>query len=455
MTDPQAVTAQLADFALAPANFPEDVTAAGVRSFVNILGCAIGGARHPASELAFEVAREFAGAPVATVLGRTERTDALSAAYLNSLAASAHAFDDTHLATVLHPAAPVSSALLALAQRMAVGGGPGPSGHAFLEAFTLGIEIQCRLGAALLLPPAEGQVGWYASGIAGGVSAAAACARLLGLTAERTRWAIGIAANQASGFRQTHGSMCTSFVPGHAARCGLQAAVLAERGLTASDAALEGRNGYFDVFAHRACPENATAGLGEVWHVLDNAFKPYPCGIVIHPVLDACLAMTRNRLFSADEVAGILVRVNPLCLTLCDRPAPRDSQWAQVSVQHWTAASLARGRAGLDEGADTCVHDASVLALRAKVSTEGDAAIARDAAVVEVTLADGEILRERVEHCRGSAARPMSDAELTGKFLGQVTPFLGEARARALVDRCWTIAEAPSVAEILVGAVPA
>jgi len=141
----------------------------------------------------------------------------LSAAYLNSLAASAHAFDDTHLSTVLHPAAPVSAALLAVVDRQAAAGGPAISGQMFLEAFTLGIEIQCRLGVALLLPPAEGQVGWYASGIAGGISAAAASARLLALSAEQTRWAIGIAGNQASGFRQTHGSMCTSFVPGHAA----------------------------------------------------------------------------------------------------------------------------------------------------------------------------------------------------------------------------------------------
>ena len=447
-----AVTAELAEFALAPVEFPTDVTAAGVRSFVNIVGCALGGVHHPASDLGFDINSEFAGAPIATLIGRGRLVDALSGAYLNSLAASAHAFDDTHLSTVLHPAAPVASALFALVDRQRTNA--PVSGQAFLEAFTLGIEIQCRLGAALLLAPAEGQVGWYASGIAGGVSAAVASARLLGLSAEQTRWAIGIAGNQASGFRQTHGSMCTSFIPGHAARCGAQAALMAARGFTASDAALEGANGYFDVFAHRANPAAAIADLGASWHVLDNAFKPYPCGIVIHPILDACLALTRERMFTASDVKNIRVEVNPLCLTLCDRPAPANSQWAQVSVQHWTAAALVRGKAGLAEGSDDCVHDPAVLALREKVSTKGNPEIARDAGVLVIELQNGERLEERVEHCIGSTERPMSDQELSDKFLGQANPLLGETVAATLLQRCWSISDVESMAELLDQCVP-
>ena len=455
MNSPQAfgITAELAEFALAPMEFPSNVSAAGVRSFVNIVGCALGGAHHPASDLAFDINSEFAGAPAATLMGRGRLVDVLSAAYLNSLAASAHAFDDTHLSTVLHPAAPVASALFALVDRQRSAGAP-ISGQAFLEAFTLGIEIQCRLGVALLLPPAEGQVGWYASGIAGGVSAATASARLLGLSAEQTRWAIGVAANQASGFRQTHGSMCTSFIPAHAARCGVHSALLAARGFTSSDAALEGANGYFDVFAPRANPAAAVADLGAAWHVLDNAFKPYPCGIVIHPILDACLALTREPGFNAGRIRNVRVEVNPLCLTLCDRPAPANSQWDQVSVQHWTAAALVRGKAGIAEGNDACVHDPAVVALRDKVSTKGDPDIARDAGVLVIEMTNGECLEERVAHCIGSTERPMSDPELTEKFLGQAVPLLGDARAGALLEQCWSIRDVSSMAELVDQCVP-
>jgi 2-methylcitrate dehydratase PrpD len=457
------ITAELANFALAPVDFPRDVHAAGIRSFVNIVGCALGGLHHPVSDLAYEVNSEFVGAPVATLIGRGRLADVLSATYLNCLAASANAFDDTHLSTVLHPAAPVASALFALVdrQRAAAQTTAAPkaliSGQAFLEAFILGIEIQCRLGVALLLPPAQGQIGWYASGVAGGVAAAAASARLLGLSAEKTRWALGIAANQASGFRQTHGSMCTSFTPAHAARCGLHSALLAERGFTASDTALEGANGYFDVFAKRANPGAAVADLGRAWHVLDNAFKPYPCGIVIHPVLDACLALvqsTRDWSFEATKVASVKVAVNPLCLTLCDRPAPSSNQLAQVSVQHWTAAALIRGRAGLAEGSEECVHDTAVMALRAKVSARPDPALARDAGVVVIEMQNGERFEERVEHCIGSTQNPMTDAQLTEKFLHQATPVLGDGSGKALLEQCWSLHDSPSVAELLEGSVP-
>jgi 2-methylcitrate dehydratase PrpD len=451
------ITAELAEFALAPTSFPSDVAAAGVRSLVNIVGCSLGGVHHPASDLGFDINKEFAGAPVATLIGRGRLVDVLSAAYLNSLAASAHAFDDTHLSTVLHPAAPVASALFAVVDRHRSGaGGAGApiSGQAFLEAFTLGIEIQCRLGVALLLPPAQGQVGWYASGIAGGVSAAAASARLLGLSAEQTQWAIGLAANQASGFRQTHGSMCTSFIPAHAARCGVHSALLAAGGFTSSDAALEGANGYFDVFAPRAHPLAAVAGLGASWHVLDNAFKPYPCGIVIHPTLDACLALTRDRVFNAAEVKNIRVEVNPLCLTLCDRPAPANNQLAQVSVQHWTAAALVRGKAGLAEGSDDCVNDPAVVALRGKVSTKGDPEISRDAGVVVIELVNGERIEESVDHCIGSTERPMSNQELSDKFLGQATLILGENAATTLLQDCWSISDVASMSELLDQCVP-
>ena len=447
-TDPTHVTATLAAFALAPVDLPNDVQAAGVRSLVNIVGCVLGGVHHPASELAYQVNRETAGAPVANLMGRGEKTDVLSAAYLNCLASSANAFDDTHLSTVVHPAGPVMGAVLALVER-AGARGEVISGQAMLEAFTLGIEIQCRLGVALLVEPAEGQLGWYSTGIAAGVSAAAASARLLGLSEEQSRWALGIAANQASGFRQSHGSMCTGFVPAHAARCGLQAALLAQHGFTSSDAALEGANGYFDVFALRANPAAAIADLNTTWHIRENAFKPYPCGIVIHPALDACLELARERRFEAADVKQVLVEVNPLCLRLCDRPAPTGNQDAQVSVQHWAAAALGQGRAGLAEVTDACVHDPAVAALRAKVATQANPAIARDGAIVVIDLADGGRLETQIEGCIGSADQPMTDAQLTDKFLNQATPLLGAERARSLLARFWAIDAEPSASELI------
>lgn len=208
-------------------DLPAEVQHEAVRSFVNWVGCAMSGAQHPATQIAMQVSREFAGAPAATLLGQSRNLDVLNTAFINCLASSVYGFNDTHLATVIHPAGSVAATLLALAERMA-GRGETMSGVQFQLALTLGIEVSCQLGVALLSPPAQGELGWYMTGVTSGMGAAAAAARVLGLSHEQTCCALGIAGNQASGYRQTHGTMCTSFVPAHAARCGLHAALLAQ-----------------------------------------------------------------------------------------------------------------------------------------------------------------------------------------------------------------------------------
>lgn len=448
MLDAPAMTSALADFALGEPRFSSEVREAGIRSFFNVLGCTLGGAHHRATEIAYGVAKEFAGAPATTLLGRGRLVDALNGAYLNCLAASAHAFDDTHLATVVHPSAPIASALLALAERAPL------TGDAFLQAFIIGVEIQCRIGMMLFVAPAQGQWGWYASGVAGGIGAAAAGARALGLSSEQTRWAIGLAANQASGFRQTHGTMCTSFIPAHASRSGLQAALLAAAGFTASDSALEGTNGFCDVFSHRAHRIAATNDLGSEWEILRNTFKPYPCGIVIHPVLDACLKIARDYRVEPTQISAVTLDVDPLCLTLCDRPTPDSDQLAQVSVQHWAAAALVRGSAGLREGANECVLDPTIISVRQKVDARPHPTVGRDGAQVTVRLLDGTSFTDTVEHCTGSLARPMTNAELEAKFNDQAMPLLGPDGVAELIHLGWSVDALDDMNELIRATVP-
>ena len=452
MERPQ-LTRDLVEFVLSTSTFPASVETAGTRSLLNILGCMFGGVNHPANDIASGLAMELSGPPTTTLIGRSARTDGLTAAYLNCLAASAHAFDDTHLETVIHPAGPVASTAFAAIEHLHIQRRP-PTGRELLEALILGIEVECRLGQALWKPPAEGQWGWYATGVAGGIGAASAASRLLGLSAEQTRWALGIAANQASGFRQTHGTMCTGFVPAHAARCGYQAALLAERGFTASDAALEGTNGFLDVFSLAAHPESAVEGLGSRWEILNNAFKPYPCGIVIHPVLDACLEIAQelhnNATAPAQDIAAVELDVNPMCLMLCARPEPASSQLAQVSVQHWAAAALVRGRAGLAEGADECVGDLAVKAVRQRVRAEPSETVPLEGARVRVHLKDGTQIGRTVENAIGSLERPMTDAELDGKFREQAGACIEDEQQRErLMKLCWSVESLPEATTLI------
>jgi 2-methylcitrate dehydratase PrpD len=438
-----ATTRELADFIVRTrhADLPERVRREGTCAFLNWVGCVLGGCRHDAVAIAVAAAEEFSGEKRASALGRGRILDGMNAAFVNCLASSAHAYDDTHLATVTHPTGPVAAVLLALAERARL------TGEAFLTALVLGIEITCRLSTALLVPPARGQVGWYITGVTGGIGAALAAAKALGLDRRQTIWALGLAAAQASGFRQTHATMATAFVPAHAARCGLQAAVLAAHGFTCSDRILEGPHGFAAVFAPEAHLAAATDGLGTQWEMLANTYKPYPCGIVIHPVIDACLQMVQETAPAPDAITRVRLGVHPLCLTLCDRPAPADAHEAKVSLQHWTAAALVRRAAGLAEGADDCVCDPAVRALRARIEAVPDPSVGRDGAVVQLELANGRALEKRVEHCVGSLARPMTDAELEAKFMGQALPVLSEA-ARAPMHLCWRLEALDDVAEV-------
>ena len=390
----------------------------------------LGGAHHDAVERTFRTVAPLSGGPQAHVIGRTGTIGLLDAAMVNCQASAAHAFDDTHLATVIHPAGPIAGPLLAEVERTAT------TGAEFLAALAVGVEIACRAASMLMTPPAEPELGWYMTGIACPIGAAAAIARLRGLSEDQTVMALGLAATESAGFRQTHGSMCTSLVPAQAARAGYLAALLAEQGVTAKEEALEGARGFADSFAAKAHLPHAIDGLGERWEMLANMAKPYPCGIVIHPALDGCLEITRQSGFDAAKITRVNLSVDPLCLYLCDRPTPKDSQLAQVSLQHWVAAALVGGAAGIAEGNEASVADPAIQAVRGRIEAAPDENVGRAGALVRVDQTDGASFEHRINHSIGSLQRPMTPAELDAKFMAQALMTLPEARAKAALAVC-------------------
>src|SRR5262245_53981248 len=314
-----------------PDDLPEPVRREALRSFVNIVGCTLGGARHDVIGLADDVLSEFSGPPQATLVGRARRADVLHAALINCFGSSIHAFDDTHEQAVVHSSGPVAAASLAVSERKQV------SGAEFLLAFCLGVEAVCRLSKAISVPPAKGVFAWSQTGITAGVGAAVAAGKLLDLDPGRMRNAIGIALSQAAGFRGMFGSMCSSFMTAHGAQTGLRAAILAEKGFTSSEAALEGPYGYLDVFAEQPNPVVLVEGLGTHFEISRNTYKPYPCGVVIHPIIDACLELRQTHSMDAADIAAVSVRAAPSALALTDRPHPKNALEARVSLQHWVA----------------------------------------------------------------------------------------------------------------------
>ncbi len=418
---------------------PAGIRRQGARAFVNWVGCAAGGAREEVVKQALGFFSEFNGACDTTLVGRREKLDLLNATYINTLGSTALMFNDTHAATVAHPIAPVAAALLALAERRAV------HGRDFILALILGIEVQCRVGNMLCVPPAECAVGLSMGGLVGGIGAAVAAARVLALDEKAIAMAIGLAANHASGLRQAHASMANSLTPAHAARCGLMAALMAARGIDCNQNMLEGKKGFGFSFGHQPNFDAAIAQLGLHFEIDSLSYKPYPSGFVSHPVIEACLEIAQQDGFDTARVERIELTVNPVAARLMDRPQPDDLAAALMSVQHWAAVALVCRAAGVAQMTAAVAGMAAVVGLRRKVTLILDARMGSDAAHVRVVFAGGEHCESRVLHCRGSAARPMSDADLTNKSRAQLLTAFAPLEAQQILDECWRIEESPAV----------
>jgi 2-methylcitrate dehydratase PrpD len=404
------LTQELARFVVESrwSSIPTEINHEAKRALLNWAGCAIGGCRDEAVDTALAALSEFAGRPQTTVLGRGERMDILNAAALNALSSNILDFDDTHLRTVIHPTVPVAAAVIALAEHSRA------TGAQLLHAFILGVEVECRVGNAI--SPEHYNAGWHITATCGIFGAAAACAKLLDLDAKTTAWAFGIAASQAAGTTGAHGSMTKSWNMANAARNGLMAALLAAKGFTSTEQALEGERGFTRVFAQRRDLDEIIRGLGETWELAQNTYKPYPCGIVAHPVIDACLALRDDARVTPDAVERVELRVHPLVRMLMGNAAPLTGLEAKLSVQHCAAAALIYGQVGVREFTDACVNDRAVAALRARATLVEDPAMPKEAAGATMHVSGGSTFDKYVPHATGSLDRPMSDEALGRKF---------------------------------------
>ncbi len=439
---PAEVTRTLARFVTAsqPSDVPGPTRHHATRTFVNWLGCAVGGARHEAMDIAIAALSPMAGPAQATVLGRSERLDILHAALLNGISSHMFDFDDTHLKTIIHPAGPVCSAILALAEHRPV------TGEQFIHALTLGVEVECRIGNSVY--PDHYDRGWHITGTAGVFGAAAACGRLLGLDEQRMTWALGIAATQSSGLREMFGTMCKPFHPGNAARNGLMAALLGAQGFTSSDRGIEAPRGFAHVMSTRFDPTQITSGLGESWEIDINTYKPFACGIVIHPIIDACVQLREAHGLAGEEIESIEARVHPLVIELTGKKTPRTGLEGKFSVYHSAAVGIIHGAAGEREYSDSVVRDPKVVALRDRVTATIDDSMHEDQTEVDIRLRDGRVLTCRVDNAIGSLARPLSDADIERKFRGLAQDILPSAQIDRLVGLAWKVGELARADEV-------
>jgi 2-methylcitrate dehydratase PrpD len=405
------------------------------RSLVNYFAVALAGASDPGIDKAVNVYGRFRAGSEAGLIGRAERTDVLNAAALNAMSANVFDFDDTHLPTIIHPTAPVAAPLFALAQSSAL------TGEQLLLAFVLGVEVECRLGNAI--SPGHYQRGWHITSTCGVFGAAAAVAKAMSLDAGHTAWAFGNASAQSSGLVETLGSMSKSIGVGNAARNGLLSAMLAADGFAGPERPIEGERGFLRVMGERPDFGAITATLGSEWALLSNTYKPYPCGVVLNPVIEACLDLSGEPGFAFAEIERVTLTGHPLLRERTDRPTIRLGRESQVSAQHSVAVALARGRAGLAEFSDESVADPVLRALSGRLDFVDDASCSVDAATVTVLLRSGETLSRRIYAARGSLEVPLTDADLEAK-LKALAEYGGSACAvPELIDALWSLESAP------------
>lgn len=425
---------------------PDAVRREAVRTWTNWVACAVGGSSTQVMDAAVRGVLSIDPNGKVPVLGRSERAGLPDAALLGCVSSSAHTYDDTHLATTTHPTGPVASALLATAHTLGASG-PAVSGARLLTALVIGMELECRTSCAILAN--GGNPGWFITGLSGGIGAAAGVGHLLALSHEQLVYAIGLAAAQACGIRATHGSMAMSYVPGVAARNGVVAAYMAAADFTCSAFAIDGRSGLLQVLANAADTTLIGGDLGIRFEMLNNTYKPYPCGIVIHPTLDACLHLAQESRISHSEIERIDMRVNPNALALCWRKLPDNIYEAQVSLFHWVAAAFVRAAAGIEQGDLDCIRDTNVRALQERSHAVADPRLADNQAFVAVRLRDGRTVERLTENAIGSITNPLTDRQLAVKFKGLVGPILSEPRTRELLEMCQNLPRAKDAAHIL------
>lgn len=416
-------------------DMPEALRHEGRRSILNHVGCAIGVARDPAVITALDVMRAVSASPVATVFAQGIQLDAMGAAFVNAVASNLLDYDDTHLNTVIHPAAPVAPALFALAEQH------GCTGAQLLHAFILGVEVECRIGSAV--SPGHYDRGWHITSTCGTFGAAAGAAKLLGLDAAQTAHAIGIASSQAAGTVENLPAAAKNVSVGSAARNGILAALFAKHGYRAAPSSLEGPLGWA-----RACGDVADVaaiidGLGARWEAGRNTYKPYPAGIVFHAVIDACLDLRAQLAVAPDAIEQVTVAGDGLLLARGDRVV-RNGRDARVSIHHSAALGFVRGRAGVVDFEQSAVDDAALAAFRTKVRAERDASLPRGAARVTVRLADGRSVTHTVLAARGSEEKPLTDAELEAKYRDSAA-LGGVVHADAQIAALWALDAAPDV----------
>src|SRR6516164_5676426 len=392
---------------------------------LDYLGVAVAGASDGLVRLLLDEMNEAGGAPKASVIGHELRLPALSAALVNGAAAHALDYDDVNMAMPGHPSVAILPALLALAELR------HSSGHAVATAFVAGYETTCRIGAAL--QPGHYNLGFHSTGTIGSFGAAAACARLLGLDAETTAIALGIAGTQAAGLKSQFGTMCKPFHAGKAAQCGLLAARLAARGFSSRTDIVECLRGFALTHGPDFAPEAALAEPEGGLHLFANLFEYHAACYLTHAPIECARRLREEHRLTPDMITGIILRLDASCDRVCNIPVPVDGLQSKFSVRQTVAMALSGvDTASLGAYSAENAGDPSLVGLRDRLRFDWQDNWPQTLCELELELVDGRRLAARRDVGIPASDIAEQGKRVAAKFDALVAPVLGAPRAREL-----------------------
>lgn len=408
-----SVTKKLADFVLETTydDLPEEVTEHVKACILDWIGVALAGSLEPPSKIMASIIKETACREEAAVVGMGFKTSCVNASLANGVIGHSVELDDIHEEAIIHPAAPVMPAALAVAEREDV------SGKDLITAVILGYEVAIRIGKAI--NPSHYEF-WHPTGTCGTFGAATAAGKLIGLNEKRMAHAFGITGTGAAGLVEVFGTMSKPLNAGRAAMGGVIAALLAEKGFTSSTRILEAEKGYLRATAIEFDIERVTENLGSDFEVMNNIFKRHAsCGHT-HGAIDAVLEMVEKHGIKADDVSQILVGTYPIAVsTAGERYKPSTTDDAKFSLPYCVAAALIYGKVGLEEFSSERLVHPMILDLSKRVKAIVDPEFVNallGPAKVKISIKSGDEFQSRVEKPKGYPENPLMKTELESKF---------------------------------------
>jgi 2-methylcitrate dehydratase PrpD len=437
---------------------PATVVNEGKRCLIDNVGVLLAGSTAEGSKILREYAQKSNGTKESTVLGRSAvMVPAAYAALANAGSAHALDYDDTQLSTtpdrtfglLTHPTTPALSAALAVAERM------GASGSAFLEAYLIGVEVECKMAEAI--DPNHYERGFHSTGTFGVFGAAAAAGKLMKLTPAQLAHMLAIAASLSAGIRVNFGSMSKPLNAARASENGVFAAELASHGFTGGENGLDGQWGFFQVLGDGADLDRIVGKLGQTWSIVNPgvSFKPYPCGSLSHPSMDAMMKVVKDHDLKPDQIKAVRLRAGNNILEPLRYGVARNELEAKFSVPFLMSAVILTRRAGMREFTDEFVQSPAAQVMMQRVTAVRDAGIEKQGfdkirSVVEVDLVDGrKLVQPSDDRYRGGPDNPFTRADLKAKFDDCAGLVLPQPRLDAAFTAIESVDSIPDVRQLV------